>query len=64
VIPAGILLYPFENKKFGFQVKVTPIFPGGDTPTKGQLGHSLPFFKGIRKLRTSFLIFLSPYFNA
>lgn len=25
VIPAGLLLYPFENKKFGFHMEVTPI---------------------------------------
>lgn len=25
VIPVGVLIYPFENKKFGFHMEVTPI---------------------------------------
>lgn len=38
VIPTGMLIYPFDNKKFGFHIEVTPIIMDWDNIFRGSWG--------------------------
>lgn len=45
LIPAGILIYPFENKKFGFHMEATPVLIENNHLLRGSWGIRYRFLR-------------------
>jgi hypothetical protein len=45
LIPAGLLIYPFENKKFGFHIEATPVIVENNHILRGSWGIRYRFLK-------------------
>lgn len=45
VIPAGMLIYPFENKKFGFHIEAAPVIFDWDSILRGSWGIRYRFLR-------------------